>query len=75
MKTLETELVKRQQDSGSQATEARTLSRQAELTARETAAKLALLEARVAETSMQRTQIEVLASLAKQTMASVGLMA
>ena len=60
VKGLETELVKRQQDSGSQATEARTLSRQAELTARETAAKLALLEARVAETTMQRTQIEEL---------------
>lgn len=60
VKGLETELVKRQQDSGSQATEARTLARQAELTARETAAKLALLEARVAETSMQRTQIEEL---------------
>ena len=52
--------MKRQQDSGSQATEARTLARQAELTARETAAKLALLEVRVAETSMQRTQLEEL---------------
>jgi uroporphyrin-3 C-methyltransferase len=60
VKSLEVELVKRQQDSGSQATEARTLARQAELTARETAAKLALLEARVAETSMQRTQLEEL---------------
>ena len=60
VKGLESELVKRQQDSGSQATEARTLARQAELNARETAAKLALLEARVAETSMQRTQIEEL---------------
>lgn len=60
VKGLETELVKRQQDSGNQATEARTLARQAELDARETAAKLALLEARVAETSMQRTQIEEL---------------
>jgi uroporphyrin-III C-methyltransferase len=60
LKSLEAELVKRQQDSGSQATEARTLARQAELTAREAAAKLALLEARVAETSMQRTQLEEL---------------
>jgi len=60
LKSMEAELVKRQQDSGSQATEARTLARQAELTARETAAKLALLEARVAETSMQRTQLEEL---------------
>ena len=60
LKSMEAELVKRQQDSGSQATEARTLARQAELTARETAAKLALLEVRVAETSMQRTQLEEL---------------
>jgi uroporphyrin-3 C-methyltransferase len=60
VKALEAELVKRQQDSGSQATEARTLARQAEVTTRESAAKVALLEARVAETSMQRTQIEEL---------------
>jgi uroporphyrin-3 C-methyltransferase len=60
VKTLEGELVKRQQDSGSQATEARTLAGQAETTARESAGKLALLEARVAETSMQRTQLEEL---------------
>lgn len=66
VKTLEAELVKRQQDSGSQATEARTLARQAESTAREAAAKLALLEARVAETSVQRSQIEeLLQSLAR----------
>lgn len=66
VKTLEAELVKRQQDSGSQATEARTLARQAESTAREAAAKLALLEARVAETSVQRTQLEeLLQSLAR----------
>ena len=66
VKSLEAELVKRQQDSGSQATEARTLARQAELTAREAAAKLALLEARVAETSMQRTQLEdLIQSLAR----------
>jgi uroporphyrin-3 C-methyltransferase len=58
VKSLEAELVKRQQDSGSQATEARTLARQAESAARDTGAKLALLEARVAETTLQRTQIE-----------------
>lgn len=60
LKGLEAELVKRQQESSGQATEARTLARQAELTSREAAAKLALLEARVAETSLQRTQIEEL---------------
>ena len=60
VKSLETELVKRQQGSDTQATEARTLARQAELTAREAGGKLALLEARVAETSLQRTQVEEL---------------
>lgn len=66
VKTLEAELVRRQQDSGSQATEARTLARQAEVTSRETAAKQALLEARVAETSVQRSQLEdLIQSLAR----------
>ena len=60
VKTLDAELVKRQQDSGNQATEARTLARQAESTARDSGARLALLEARVAETSIQRTQLEEL---------------
>ena len=60
IKSLEAELVKRQQDSGSQATEARTLARQAESSSRESGARLALLEARVAETSMQRSQLEEL---------------
>ena len=60
LKSLESEIVKRQQDSGSQATEARTLARQADGAARESAAKMALLEARVAETSIQRTQLEEL---------------
>ncbi|MDP1648024.1 MAG: uroporphyrinogen-III C-methyltransferase [Rubrivivax sp.] len=66
VKSLETELVKRQQDSASLSTEARTLARQAEVTAREAAAKMALLEARVAETSMQRSQFEdLIQSLAR----------
>ena len=60
VRTAELELVKRQQDAGTQATEARTLARQAEATARESAARLALLEARVAESALQRTQLEEL---------------
>jgi uroporphyrin-3 C-methyltransferase len=60
LKSLEAELVKRQQDSSVEATEARTLARQAEATARDSSAKLALLEARVAETSLQRSQLEEL---------------
>jgi uroporphyrin-III C-methyltransferase len=66
VKQAEVELVKRQQDAGGQATEARSLARQAEATSREAAAKVALLEARVAETSLQRTQIEeLIAQLAR----------
>jgi uroporphyrin-III C-methyltransferase len=60
VRALEGELVKRQQDSGNLAAEARALSREAETTAREAAAKVALIEARVAENSVQRTQLEEL---------------
>jgi len=60
VKSLEFELVKRQQDSANQAAEARALARQAEAVAREAAARIAVLDARVAETSLQRTQIEEL---------------
>ena len=60
LKTAELELVKRQQETSGQAAEARLLARQAEATTRESAAKVALLEARVAETSLQRSQLEEL---------------
>lgn len=66
VKALETELVKRQQDTGSVASEARASAKEAQETAREAAAKMALLEARVAETSMQRNQLEdLIQSLAR----------
>jgi uroporphyrin-III C-methyltransferase len=60
VKALESELVKRQQDSTGQATEARVIAREAQDVAREAAAKMALLEARVAETTLQRSQLEEL---------------
>jgi uroporphyrin-3 C-methyltransferase len=56
--TLQRELVRRQQDSQGQAVEARMLAKQAQESAREAGAKLALLEARVAETAVQRGQLE-----------------
>jgi len=66
VKSLESELVKRQQDAGVQATEARSVAREAQDMAREAAAKMALLEARVAETTMQRSQLEdLIQSLAR----------
>lgn len=63
---LEQELVRRQQESAGQSTEARLLAKQADEGARETAAKLALLEAKVAEVAVQRTQLEdVIQSLSR----------
>lgn len=60
VKVLEGELVKRQADSGALAAEARLLAGQAQEGARDAAAKLALLEARVAESTVQRSQLEEL---------------
>ena len=60
VKTLEHELVRRQQSSQDQSTEARLLARQAHDAAADVSAKLALVEARVAESSLQRTQVEEL---------------
>lgn len=57
---LEQELVRRQEASQGQAGEAQMLARQAQDSARESAAKVALLEARVAEASLQRSQVEEL---------------
>ncbi len=56
--SLEQELVRRQQDSAGQATEARMLARQAQQGMGETAAKVALIEARLAEVTVQRGQLE-----------------
>jgi uroporphyrin-III C-methyltransferase len=60
VKELEAELVKRQQAAADQAGEARLAARQAQEVARESSAKLALLEVKVAESAIQRTQIEEL---------------
>jgi uroporphyrin-3 C-methyltransferase len=60
VKTLEQELVRRQQASQEQSTEARLLARQAHDAAADATAKLALLDARVAESAMQRSQVEEL---------------
>jgi uroporphyrin-3 C-methyltransferase len=60
IKALEQELVKRQQDSQGQAIEARAMAQQAQDLARAAEGKVALLEGRVAETALQRTQLEEL---------------
>ncbi|OYT89846.1 MAG: hypothetical protein CFE46_05510 [Burkholderiales bacterium PBB6] len=60
VKSLEQELVRRQQSSQDQSTEARLMARQAQEASAEVVAKQALLEARVAESALQRTQVEEL---------------
>ena len=60
LRSLEQELVRRQQTSQDQSTEARLLARQAHDSAAEVSAKQVLLEARVAESALQRSQIEAL---------------
>ena len=58
LKAVEQELIKRQQDLGERAGEARTLARQAEATPRDAAARVAVLEARLAELAIQRSQVD-----------------
>ncbi|WP_310741013.1 uroporphyrinogen-III C-methyltransferase [Ideonella aquatica] len=60
VKQLEQELVRRQQGSQDLATEARLLARQAQEAGTELQGKLGVLEARVAETALQRSQVEEL---------------
>jgi uroporphyrin-3 C-methyltransferase len=60
VRSLERELVQRQESSQRDAAEARAAARNAQDMARDSAAKSALLEARVTEASMQRSQIEEL---------------
>ena len=62
VKSLERELVLRQDASQRDAADARAVARSAQELAQDAAAKSALLEARVAEASMQRSQVEELLS-------------
>jgi uroporphyrin-3 C-methyltransferase len=56
--TLQQELVRRQQDSQGKSAEALMLAKQAQESMRETTARVALLEARLAEVAVQRGQLE-----------------
>ncbi len=58
IKSLEQELVRRQQDSQGQAIEAHAMAKQAQESARAAESKVGLLEARVAENVLQRSQLE-----------------
>ncbi|WP_310734516.1 uroporphyrinogen-III C-methyltransferase [Azohydromonas caseinilytica] len=66
LRVLEKELVKRQQDSQGEAAQALLLAKQAQDASREAGARVALLDARVSEAALQRTQIEdLIQSLAR----------
>jgi uroporphyrin-3 C-methyltransferase len=58
--SMQEQLARQSADSLAQATEARTLARQAQETVRDTAARLALAETRVGEVALQRSQLEEL---------------
>lgn len=58
VRNVEQELVRRQQDSAGLSAEARLFAKQAQESARDASAKVALLEARVAEFAAQRSQLE-----------------
>ena len=60
LSTIQEQLARQSADSGAQAIEARTMARQAEELARDTAARLSVAEARVSEVALQRSQLEEL---------------
>jgi uroporphyrin-3 C-methyltransferase len=57
---MQEQLARQSADASAQSLEARTLARQAQDTVRDTAARLALAESRVAEVALQRSQLEEL---------------
>jgi uroporphyrin-3 C-methyltransferase len=60
LSSIQEELARRSTDATAQSIEARTLARQAQEAARELTARLAILETRLSEVSLQRTQLEEL---------------
>ena len=60
LSAIQEQLARQSADSGAQAIEARTLARQAQELARETAARQAMTETRLSEVALQRSQLEEL---------------
>lgn len=60
LSNIQEQLARQSADTGVQAVEARTLAKQAQELARETAARLAVSETRLSEVTLQRTQLEEL---------------
>ena len=60
LSAIQEQLARQSAESGTQSVEARTLARQAQDLARETAARQAVMESRLSEVAMQRSQLEEL---------------
>jgi uroporphyrin-3 C-methyltransferase len=60
LSAIQEQLARQSAESGTQSVEARTLARQAQDLARETSARQAVMESRLSEVSLQRTQLEEL---------------
>lgn len=60
LSSIQEQLARQSAESGTQSVEARTLARQAQDLARETAARQAVMESRLSEVAMQRSQLEEL---------------
>lgn len=60
LSSIQEQLARQSADSGASAMEARTLARQAQEQSRDTAARAAMLEARLSEVALQRSQLEEL---------------
>lgn len=60
LSSIQEQLARQSAEAGMQSVEARTVARQAQELARETAARLAVSEARLSEVALQRTQLEEL---------------
>ncbi|WP_024538086.1 uroporphyrinogen-III C-methyltransferase [Comamonas badia] len=60
LSNIQEQLARQSADAGSQATEARTLAREAQDVSRDTSARMSVMESRVAEVALQRSQLEEL---------------
>ncbi|MEI8028175.1 MAG: uroporphyrinogen-III C-methyltransferase [Comamonadaceae bacterium] len=60
LSSIQEQLARQSADAGAQSLEARAIARQAQELARETAARVAVFEARLSEVALQRTQLEEL---------------
>jgi len=60
LSNIQEQLARQSADSGAQATEARTLAREAQNQARDVSARMSVMESRVAEVALQRSQLEEL---------------